>query len=172
MKIFPWIRWNSSNPSYHSLFRFQVTKLFARCRKETVEYVIEKYRLDFEMCGYKRTLEQLQNLLWHIVGTTKKQQIMISMSASRLIFNVCVLWLSSFLATIVVLSQWQAVSLITINEKVKEKNERNNCSRPKSHFNCFTLQLDPDLAHLQMHLIDSYFLVCKLFWKFIIEEQT
>ena len=172
MKIFLWIRWNSSNPSYHSLFRFQVTKLFARCSKETVEYVIEKYRLDFEMCGYKRTLEQLQNLFWHIVGTIKKQQMMISMSTFRLIFDCLHVVTRLLLATIVVLSQWLALSLITINEKVKEKNEGNNCSRPKSHSNCFTLQLDPDLAHLQMHLIDSYFLVCKLFWKFIIEEQT
>ena len=50
--------------SFYNLFS-KVQHLFVGCGRETVRYVIERYRLDFLMCGYKRTLEQLEQLLWH-----------------------------------------------------------------------------------------------------------
>ena len=50
--------------SFYDLFS-KVQHLFVGCGRETVRYVIERYRLDFLMCGYKRTLEQLELLLWH-----------------------------------------------------------------------------------------------------------
>ena len=48
--------------SFYDLFS-KVQHLFVGCGRETVRYVIERYRLDFLMCGYKRTLEQLEQLL-------------------------------------------------------------------------------------------------------------
>ena len=45
------------------IFDKKVHRLFGGCSKETVRYVLERYRLDFLMCGYKRTLDQLKQLL-------------------------------------------------------------------------------------------------------------
>ena len=53
---------HNNNHGSHTLSPGDVTKLFAKTNKEDIVAYVEKYKLDFKVCGYEETLKELVEL--------------------------------------------------------------------------------------------------------------
>ena len=53
---------HANNHGSHTLQAGDVTKIFAKVSKSDIVTLLSKYKMDFKVCGYEETLEELTKL--------------------------------------------------------------------------------------------------------------